>query len=434
VATPERTGNGPVSGPGWLRPFDNPLFRWFFSGVVPRTFAALHHRNYRLFWFGSMVSLIGTWMQNIARGWLILELSNSPFLVGLESTVAWLPAWLVSLPAGVLADHFNKRNLMIIGQAVLAVLAAVLAVLTLSGVVTIAHILIISALTGFVVAANAPVRQSIMPELVGKKDLLNAIALSGVVFNGARIIGPSIAGLVLGIIGAGGCFAINSISFLAIIIALFFVRLQPVDGPKETESVWKRIAAGLRFVKGHGDIRVLMLMAAVYASFGICYMPMMPVFARDVFRAGPGGYGIMMAAIGVGAVGGLLTIATLGRTRYKGRILVLGTLALGSLLLAYSLVRSFHVAIALLVGMGFSQSMVMSLSNTLIQTLCPDKVRGRVMSIFTMSFLGMFPLGSLLAGTVAQKWGAPAATLLGGCVVLLGLVVVNLVQPHIRRL
>jgi MFS family permease len=434
VDPPEKTGNGPVSGQGWLRPFDNPLFRWFFSGVVPRTFAALHHPNYRLFWFGSMVSLVGTWMQNIARGWLILELSNSPFLVGLESTVAWLPAWLVSLPAGVLADRFNKRNLMIVSQSILAVLAMVLAILTLSGMVNIYHILVVSALTGFVVAADAPVRHSIMPELVGKKDLLNAIALNGVVFNGARIIGPSIAGLVLGIIGAGGCFAINSVSFLAIIIALSFVKLQPVDRPKETEGVWLRIANGLRFVKGHGDIRVLMVMAAVYASFGICYMPMMPVFARDVFHAGPGGYGIMMAGLGVGAVGGLLTIATLGRTRHKGRILVLGTLGLGLLLLAYSLVRNFHAALALLVGMGFSQSMVMSLTNTLIQTVCPDHMRGRVMSIFTMSFLGMFPLGSLLAGAVAQKWGAPAATLLGGCVVLVSLLVVNLAQPHIRRL
>ena len=185
------------------RPDDNPLIRFFTGGILPHTFAALRHRNYRLFWFGSLVSLTGTWMQNIARGWLVLELTNSPFLVGLESAVAWLPAWIVSLPAGVLADRFNKRNLMIIGQSILAILAAVLAILTLSGAINIYHILFISGLTGCVVAFNAPVRQSIMIELVNRKDLLNAIALGGVVFNGARIIGPSIAGFALGLIGAG---------------------------------------------------------------------------------------------------------------------------------------------------------------------------------------------------------------------------------------
>ena len=416
------------------RPADNPLVRFFTGGVLPHTFAALRHRNYRLFWFGSLVSLTGTLMQNIARGWLVLELTNSPFLVGLESTVAWLPAWIVSLPAGVLADHYNKRTLMIIGQSVLAILAAVLAILTLSGAVNIYHIMVISGLTGCVVAFNAPVRQSMMPELVGKKDLLNAIALGGVVFNGARIIGPSIAGFALGLIGAGGCFAVNSVSFLAIIIALAFVRLEPVRRPAVSESMWHRIMIGLRFVKSHKDIRALMLMAGTFAAFGVIYLPLMPVFARDVFGAGPDGYGIMMAAVGAGALTGMLTIATISRTRHRGRILMSGALGLGLLLLVYSRLHSFTAAVVVLVGMGFAQSMVGSLANTLIQTLAPDHMRGRVMSVFTMSFLGMFPLGSLLAGAVAQKCGAPAATTVGGCAILLGVVLVNLLRPQIRRL
>lgn len=418
------------------RPAENPLVRLFTGGILPRTFAALRHRNYRLFWYGNAVSLVGTWMQNIARGWLVLQLTNSPFLVGLESTVAWLPAWIVSLPAGVLADHFNKRNLMIAGQSILAVLAMVLAVLTFTGAVTIYHILLISGLTGFVVAVNSPVRHAIIPELVGnnKADLLNGIALSSAAFNGARILGPSLAGVALGIIGAGGCFAINSISFLAIIIALSFVRLEPVARPDNRESVGQRILTGLKFVARHKDIRLLMWMAGVFASFGLVYMPLMPVFARDVFQAGPRGYGMMMAALGTGALAGLLVLATASRTRHKGWILVSATLGLGLMLLVYSLLRSFVAGVVALVVMGFCQSTAASLTNTLIQTLAPDHVRGRVMSIFTLSFLGMFPLGSLLAGAVAQKWGAPASTLLGGCVVLLSLLVVNLVRPQVRQL
>ncbi len=415
-------------------PVANPLIRWFLVGVVPRTFAALHYRNFRLFWVGSFLSLIGTWMQNIARGWLVLELTNSPFLVGLESTIAWLPAWIVSLPAGVLADHFNKRNLMIAGQSVLAVLALVLAVLTFTGAINIYYILVISGLTGFVVAMNAPIRQSLMPALVDRKDLLNAIALGGAAFNGARIIGPSIAGMALAAIGAGGCFAINSASFLFLIVALAFIRLDPVPKPDGSESAWQRLVAGVRFVARSKDIRVLMLMAGVYASFGIVYLPLMPVFARDVFRAGPGGYGVMMAAVGVGALTGLLTIASIARTRHRGLILMGGSAALAVLLVCYSLLRSFPAAIVALILMGFAQSSVGSLTNTLIQTLVPDEVRGRVMSIFTMSFLGMFPLGSLLAGAVAQRWGAPASTILGGCVILASLATVNLLRPQIRRL
>lgn len=425
---------GPEGNETRGRVFDSPLLRFFTGGLLPRTFAALRHRNFRIYWVGNGLSLIGTWMQNIARGWLVLQLTNSPFLVGLESTVAWLPAWIVSLPAGVLADHFDKRKLLIIAQSLLAVLAMVLAVLTWSGTITIYHILIISGVTGFIVAANSPVRHAIIPDLVGKDDLLNGIALSSAAFNGARIIGPTLAGVALGVIGAGGCFAINSISFLAIIISLLFVRLTPIPRPEEPESVWHRIRIGLGFVARHPDIRVLMWMAGVFASFAVVHIPLMPVFARDVFGAGPSGYGVMMAAVGAGALCGLLVVATVSRTRHKGWLLVGATFGLGLLLLLYSLLRVFAAGVFVLALIGFCQSTAASVTNTLIQSLAPDHVRGRVMSIFSMSFLGMFPLGSLLAGAIAQKWGAPAATLLGGCVVLTSLLAVNLLRPQVRSL
>lgn len=401
---------------------------------VPRTFAALRHRNYRLYWSGNLVSLIGTWIQSIATGWLVLQLSNSPFLVGLNSALTWLPAWFMALPGGVLADRFNKRNLVIITQSLLALFALVLAILAWTRVITIYHMLVISCLSGFVVTMNAPIVQSMIPELVGRKDVLNAIALSSTMFNTARIIGPSIAGVLLTTVGAGACFGVNSASFLAVIIPLFFVRLDSPARHETGETMWQRIRSGLRFVGTHPDIRVLIVMVAVFSSFGIIYLPLMPVFARDVFGAGPKGYGILMTAIGVGAVVGGLVIATVSRTRHKGRILTWGTLALALLILGFSFVRDLRLGIALLVLIGFCQTTVASLSNTLIQALTPDHVRGRVMSIFTLAFNGMFPLGSLVGGALAQRAGAPVATLVGGFIVLLSLVAVSLLRPQVRRL
>lgn len=400
----------------------------------PDTFAAFRHRNYRIYWFGALVSLIGTWMQNIASGWLVLQLTDSPFYVGLNSTVAWLPAWFVSLPAGVLADHFNKRNLMMVTQSILAVLALALAILTWTGAVSITHILIIAALSGLVVSVNSPVVQSLVPELVGRRDVLNALALNSTMFNAARIIGPSIAGLLLGIIGPGGCFGANSASFLAIIVALGFIKLNHTPRPRTTESVWHKMAVGLRVVRGHADILTLIVLVGVFSSVGILYLPLMPVFARDVLHAGPGGYGLMMASLGVGAVIGGLTLATFSRTARLGQVLTWGTVALALLEIGFSFVRVLPLALVLLALIGFCQTSIASLSNTLIQTLAPDETRGRVMSVYTLAFNGMFPIGSFIGGSVAQKMGAPAATVIGGCAVLVSIGLVSLLRPGLRRL
>ncbi len=408
--------------------------RVFLGGILPRTFAAFQHRNFRLYWFGNIISLVGTWIQNIATGWLVLQLTNSPFYVGLNSTLTWLPAWLVTLPAGVLADRFNKRNLMLITQSSLALFALVLAVLSWTHVITITHMLVIAALTGVVVTMNAPVFQAMVPELVGHKDLLNAVALNSASFNTARIVGPSIAGVLLGTVGAGACFGINSVSFLAIIVPLCFIRLPPPRHHDTGESPWQRMLYGLRFVRDHGDIRTLVLMVAVFSSFGIVYLPLMPVFARDVFRTGAGGYGMLMSALGVGAVVGGLLIATLSHTRYRGRILLGGTGVLSLLLIGFSFARDIRLGLALLVLLGFCQTIISSLSNTLIQTLAPDHVRGRVTSVFVLAFNGMFPLGSFAGGAIAQKYGAPAATLAGGCLVFVCLVIFSLARPQLRRL
>lgn len=405
------------------------------SGVaLPATFAAFEHRNYRLYWFGNLGSLIGTWIQNIATGWLVLQLTNSPFFVGLNSAVMWLPAWIVSLPAGAMADRFNKRNLMVWTQSVLAVFALALAVLYWAHVLTIYHVLVISCLSGFVVTLNGPIAQSLIPELVGHKNVMNAIALNSTMFNSARIIGPAIAGVLLGTIGPGGCFGINSASFLAIIGALWLIRLPLPQPHRSEESVGQRIMAGLRFVKGHRDIRTLIIMTAVFSSFGIVYLPLMPIFARDVFHAGARGYGIMMTCIGVGAVVGGLTLATISKTRHKGLILVFGTLCMGVTIIAFSFVRNFHLALLVIVAIGFFQTSIASLTNTLVQTLAPDHIRGRTLSVYMLAFNGMFPVGSFVGGSIAERFGAPAATLVGGCAVLVSLAVVSVLWPQVRKL
>ncbi|MEO0085177.1 MAG: MFS transporter [candidate division WOR-3 bacterium] len=426
---PEETG----SPAGTQVPAAHPE-RAFLSDVLPRTFSALRIRDFRLYWFGQLISFIGTWMQNIAANWLILDLTGSAFFVGLNSTLTWMPSWLLTLPAGVLADRLNKRNIMIVTQSTLAILALLLAVLTWTGTVTVTHILAIGCLAGFVVAVNSPVVQAIIPELVRGRDILNAVALNSIMFNSARIIGPSAAGVVLGALGPGACFGLNSLSFLAIIIPLALIRLSPPQRSGDIESPWGRMLSGLNFVRHNTDIRTLILLVAVFSSLGVTYLPLLPVYAREVFSAGPRGYGLMMAMVGIGAVAGGLTIATLSRTRHRGRILLTGSTIFGVLLVGLSFTRSFGLGLLLLALIGFCQANITSLSNTLIQTLTPDHIRGRVMSVFVLAFNGMFPLGSFFAGSIAQQWGAPAATLVGGSGVLTSIILVSLLRPQLRAI
>ncbi len=401
---------------------------------LPVTFKAFEHQNFRLYWFGQFFSFIGTWMQNTAKGWLVLTLTNSAFFVGLDSALSWLPTWLVSLPAGVLADRFNKRNLMVITQSALALFALLLAILTWAEVITIYHILLISGFAGVFVALNAPVAQTLVPELVNRKDVLNAIALNSALFNITRMIGPALAGSVLTFTGPATCFALNAVSFLAIIFALMFIRLNTSRMMVDDEPFGRRLLSGLKFVAGHGDIRLLMVLTAVFSSFGIGYIPLMPVIARDVLHLGVKGYGLMMTSLGAGAGLGGLTLATLSRTQARGRILFIGTGLLGILLLILAFVENPILAGVLFVFIGFCQTSIASLTNTLIQTLSPDDVRGRAMSIFNLCFNGMFPFAGLISGSIAQTKGVGFALLVNSGVVLLALAIVTSLRPQLRRL
>ncbi|MCX7731962.1 MAG: MFS transporter [candidate division WOR-3 bacterium] len=401
---------------------------------LPATFAAFRHRNFRLYWFGNMISFTGTWMQNVAKSWLVLSVTNSPFFVGLDSAMNWLPVWLVSLPAGVLADRFSKRNLMLITQSVLAFFALLLAILTWTRVINIYQILAISFLAGIFVALNAPVAQTLVPDLVNRKDVLNAIALNSSMFNLARMVGPAIAGSLLTFSGPAPVFAINAASFLAIILALALIRLDKPVNNIQHEPILTQLITGLRYVRSHPDIRLLILLIGIFSSFGIVYIPLLPVIARDVLGQGARGYGLMMTSLGAGAVTGGLTLATLSKTRHRGKILLAGTLTLGILLLIFSFCRSYQFALILLLLVGFCQTSIASLTNTLIQTLAPDYIRGRVMSIFSLFFNGMFPLGSLIGGAIAQRWGTCPALLVAGIVVLTTLALVMLIRPQLRHI
>lgn len=373
-------------------------------------------------------------MQNTAKGWMVLTISNSPFFVGLDSALSWLPTWLVSLPAGVLADRFNKRNLMLLTQSALAFFALLLAMFSWTKAITIYHILLISAFAGVFVAINAPVAQTLVPELVGRQDVLNAIALNSAMFNIARMIGPVLAGSLLTFTGPATCFAINALSFLAIILALMFIRLKNPVPPPDDESFGRRLLFGLKFVKDHPDIRLLMLLTGVFSSFGISYIPLMPVIARDMLQIGAQGYGLMMAALGAGAVTGGLTLATLSRTRHHGKILFTGTGMLGIFVIVFSFVRNPTFAFIMLLLIGFCQTSIASLTNTLIQTLSPDYIRGRAMSAFNLFFNGMFPIGSLMAGSIAQAKGAPFALFVSGIVVLIALTAAITLRRQLIRL
>lgn len=364
-----------------------------------------------------MVSLVGTWMQSVAQGWLVLTLTDSAFLLGAVTAIGSIPVLFLSLPGGVAADRFDKRKLLMFTQSTAMVLALILAALTHYGLVRIWHVVLLAAVSGSVFAFDAPSRQAFTIELVGKEDLLNAIALNSAVFNAARIVGPALAGVLIGFIGMAGCFLLNGISFLAVIMGLWLITHQR-PAPRAPGSAWREMREGLSYSWGHPVIRPLVTIVAVFSIFGMPYAMLMPVFARDILAVGPRGLGFLMTANGVGALAGALGLASLGQARGRGRLVLAAGLVFSLALAAFSLSRSFALSLALLPLVGWSMVSQTATINTLLQTTVPDGLRGRVMSLFTFVFMGMMPFGSLLAGGLAQRFGAPAALRAGAAVCL----------------
>lgn len=381
---------------------------------LPTGLRALVHRDFRLFWAGQLVSLIGTWMQSVGQSWLVLELTNSPFRLGLVGTLQFAPILLLSFVAGALSDRVPKRRLLLGTQTALMLQAFTLSALVWSGHVRYWHVAVLASLYGLANTLDIPARQSFIVDLVGKGDLMSAIALNSAVFNGARVVGPAAAGLLVARYGTAAAFVFNGASFLAVIGALLAVGTPGTPRPRAGASMAAEIAEGVRYAAGTPRIALVLGLLLSVSLFVVNFNVLVPLIARDVLHEGAHGFGLLMAALGAGAVAGALTVAVMGLGRPPLRMVLAPAAAAPALLLALAAVRHFGAAAAVLAGIGFSQIVFMTSCNTTVQIAVPDELRGRVMGLYAMVFAGMTPFGSLLMGGVAERWGVSAACAVGG--------------------
>ncbi len=375
---------------------------------------ALQHRNFRLFFAGQLASLIGTWMQSAAQLWLVYRLKGSPVILGLFGFANQIPIFFLAPLGGIVADTRNRHKAVMWTQAAAMALAFVLAGLTLSGLIQVWHLIVIAFLVGVVNAFDIPIRQSFLNDMVEKEDLMNAIALNSSVHHGARVIGPAIAGFTIAAIGEGWCFFLNGLSFLAVIGALGAMRIDRDVDAKQPETSLKNLLEGFRYAANDPPIRSVLLLIGVVSVAALPYSLLLPIFANNILHGGARGFGMLMSAAGIGALSGALHFA--GRPAYTGLARwIAATAAVGGLsLAAFSHSRVFWVSCVFLLIVGFSVTMQMAASNTVIQHRVPDELRGRVMAIYAMMFMGLQPFGALLAGLVARRFGAPATVGLGG--------------------
>ena len=395
-------------------------------------FGALAHRNFRLFIFGQTVSLTGTWMQSIAQGWLVLQLTDSPFYVGLVSALGSVGVLVFTLYAGVVADRSDKRRVVTITQTLLMLQAFALAALVATGKVTVESVMALALFLGIVNAFDIPTRQSFLVEMVGKEDLMNAIALNSSMFNATRVFGPAVAGILIGTLGTAWCFALNGVSYLAVIGGLLAMRLPPYVPQTASGSAWARFRESVAFIAGDARVSTLVVLTGLFSVFGFPFLVMMPVFARDVLHTRAAGYGALTAAVGVGALLGALGIAVLSRRIPKGRTLVLGGTSFGVALVLFATSRSFTLSLFILALTGCAMITNNALTNTLLQTLVPDALRGRVMGFYSFVFVGLAPLGAFAAGVIAEHYGAPVAVASGGIVTALSMAIAAWRVPALR--
>jgi len=399
---------------------------------VRTTLRALRHRNFQLFFAGQLISLIGTWMQNVAQSWLVYRLTGSSTLLGAVGFAGQIPVFLFSPIGGFIADRYPRHRIVIATQISAMILASILAVLTLTGRVQVWHIFVLSALLGVVNAFDIPARQAFLFEMVGREDLINAIALNSSMFNGARIIGPAVAGILVAAIGEGWCFFANAVSYIAVIIGLLLMTVTPPARAIQEGSAVRHIAEGFRFATRTGPIRALLLLLGLVSVTGMPYAVLMPVFADQIFHSGARGLGILMGFSGIGALLGALTLAARQGVHGLGRWVAISCGVFGACLIAFAFSRSFWIAAAALIPVGFAMMTQMGASNTLIQTMTPDHLRGRVMSVYSMMFMGMAPVGALLAGVAAERFGAPFTVAAGGVIAIAGAIAFGLHLPALR--
>ena len=379
----------------------------------------MRHRNFRLFFGGQLVSLIGTWMQTVAQSWLVLKLTNSPMMLGVVAFAGFVPTLLVALFAGVIVDHVDRRRLISIAQVLLMLSAFALAALTWSGTVRVEHVIILAAFNGVVSAFDMPGRQAFVVEMVGKEDLSNAIALNSMIFNGARTIGPAIAGLLIAITSTAVCFFLNGLSYLAALWSLYAMELTPRETLMGLGSqMIARLYEGLRYVWDHQPTRVLLAVVTLNSGFGITYSVLIPVFARDLLHVGAHGYGFLMAAQGVGAVLGAVYLASRAGHALR-RTLTAGLFCTAIAIIVFGLSHWMILSLIAQTVIGAGIINYMAGTNTMLQMFVSDELRGRVMSIYTLSFIGLAPIGSLEVGFVGEHVSPQVAVVICGVVSLL---------------
>ncbi len=399
--------------------------RWQVAG------RALRHRNFQLFFSGQLISLIGTWMQSVAQSWLVYRLTGSALLLGSVGFASQVPVFLFAPLGGITADRYNRRHIVIGTQVAAMLLAFILAALTLLHKVQVWHVFVLASLLGVVNAFDIPGRQSFLVDMVGKEDLMNAIALNSSMFNGARVIGPAIAGILVAKIGEGWCFFVNAVSYIAVIIGLLMMNVRS-PARAAMASPLEHMMEGFRFVNRTGPIRALLLLLGLVSLVGMPYVVLMPIFADQILHGGARGLGILMGATGVGALLGALTLAFREGVKGLGRWVAWCSAGFGASLVVFSLSHNFWVSVILLLPVGYTIMLQMASSNTLIQAMVPDALRGRVMAVYSMMFMGMAPIGALFGGALAERLGAPLTVAIGGLASVAGACWFALHLPKIR--
>jgi MFS family permease len=399
-----------------------------------KTFAALKHRNYRLWFWGQMVSLFGTWMQTTAQGFLIYQLTHSSAYLGYVGFASGVPSWLFMMYGGVVADRVSRRKLLIITQSIMMILAFVLATLVFTGTVQAWHILLLAFGLGSANAFDAPARQAFVSEMVDREDLTNAVALNATMFNTALIIGPAIAGIIYAAFGPGWCFAVNGISFIAVIIALASMHLQPGPETSQHSSTLSALKEGINYVRHQPIIRALIGLVATTSLFGMSLATLLPAWSVKILHGNATTNGLLFSARGVGSLIGALTIATFGRSHVRGKFITVGSLCFPIFIAFFAMTYWLPLSLLFMVFLGIATIFVANLSNATIQSIVPDSLRGRVMGVYTTIFMGSMPLGALILGVIAEHAGEAEAALLSSAAAfcIAGLVMVFV--PKIRTL
>jgi len=412
------------------------------SRGVSEMFRALRHRNFLLFWSGAFLSNTGTWMQAVAQGWLVLQLSNSPFWLGVDGFMATAPGLVLTLAGGVFADLMDRRKLLIYTQVVAGLSALTLGVLVVTHVVSVWMILSLSFVTGCCMSIAGPSYLALVFDLVGREDLANAIALNSTQFQLARALGPVFAGIGFKLFGVAGCFFANGISFAAVVVGLSMVRydtdrkrnVAPDRSLRDRRAFMQDLIEGFRYVGGRPRVSMLLMISAVTSLFGAPYISMTPVFARDIFHLGATGLALIMAMAGAGALFGALFLAYLGDFRHKGWFVLGGDLGFAVCLIVFSLSRNLTLSLIFLFGLGFAIVSSVAVTNTLLQKLVTDEMRGRVMSMFMLSFIGAMPIGNLIAGAASHRFGVQHTLAAGGLIIAVFAAIVTLSSPRLREL